>query len=128
MSLELGNQAVACKDWRWMPGMLCQQGRISTTGGGVSYCTIERRIGHDTANLVAPDLNDPATLGCLLALVLEKHERPGYEPLEVIPPNRDKGLSRWSVLCQSLSGGPCYTVYVWGDSYAEVLVAALEAE
>jgi hypothetical protein len=50
MTLEdLGRRAVACKHWRWMDGMV-------TFGF----------VGEDV-----PDLSDPATLGCLLALVRE---------------------------------------------------------
>ena len=47
--IALGRRAVACKGWRWMQGML-------------SYLAGSREL---------PDLSDPATLGCLLALVRE---------------------------------------------------------
>jgi len=57
--LEAARLAVADKRWRWMPGML-------VFGGG--------RITEHTLAVVhgvVPDLTDPATLGCLLALVRE---------------------------------------------------------
>lgn len=77
---ELGRRAVACRHWRWMPGMLLQW----RTSSGVVYrgrvCNIEepdavwcegREDRFDWPELPKcwPDLSDPATLGCLLALV-----------------------------------------------------------
>ena len=53
-------RAIACKHWRWMPGMLSlppQADRCQRDG----QMMVER----------LPDLTDPATLGCLLALVRE---------------------------------------------------------
>ncbi len=84
---ELARRAVACRHWRWLPGMLA-------TGEG--YLGRARVIDTDcapvnerpdlweyrgylrgTANAdewpdtLLPDLSDPATVGCLLALVRE---------------------------------------------------------
>ena len=49
--MELARRAVACEGWRWMPGIL----RLSSVSPAM------------------PDLTDPATLGCVLALVAERH-------------------------------------------------------
>jgi hypothetical protein len=54
----LARRAVACKGWRWMPGMLTDVGERVTDVGAFYLGTL-------------PDLSDPATLGCLLALVRE---------------------------------------------------------
>jgi len=62
--LEAARLAVADKRWRWMPGML-------VFGGG--------RITEHTLAVVhgvVPDLNDPATLGCVLARDRELWKRP----------------------------------------------------
>ena len=60
---ELGNRAVACKGWRWMPGMLS-----SDTGLRLDEFTFEKDW-----EAKYPDLTDPATLGCLRHLAAEVH-------------------------------------------------------
>jgi len=74
MTLEdLGRRAVACKHWRWMEGMQVEPLRFR-----VVWLT-EDMIGESDQTSyfwksvpdIFPDLSDPATLGCLLALVRE---------------------------------------------------------
>ena len=80
-------------------------------------------LGHvegDALDIMAePDLTDPATLGCLLALVRE-----AWGPVVWWEPDhRCDGLGR---LCVYDSEGVCQ--YVWDNgTEAEALVAALEA-
>ena len=69
-TFELAAEAVAAPGWRWLPGMLDTD--------GVRYCTLVDGRPHGTtqsghASMVRglPDLDDAATLGCLLALVRE---------------------------------------------------------
>lgn len=66
---ELARRAVASKHWRWMPGMLA--------------CCLDREcfirvVDLEDKDLTTsiPDLSDPATLGCLLALVREAWKNP----------------------------------------------------
>lgn len=73
MKLEdLGRRAVACKHWRWMPGM-----RSFVGPGRAPYRYITNEYappeGDDVgfSDPIVPDLSDPATLGCLLHLVRE---------------------------------------------------------
>jgi len=76
-TLALARRVVACPDWRWMPGMLALP-----LPGMVAHpvrLTDDRRVHypeeHDWPHdmgLRLPDLTDPGTLGCLLALVREK--------------------------------------------------------
>ena len=84
MSEELGRRAVACARWRWLPGMLAERwtgpavgtrGRWHGLGRPMTY----RYSDHDVRALRwwpkgLPDLTDPATVGCLLALVREAYD------------------------------------------------------
>ncbi len=66
---KLARRAVACKRWRWMPGMLAVGRRNLPTAWFRLENDIPRLTGEWSGAL--PDLTDPATLGCLLALVRE---------------------------------------------------------
>ena len=104
---ELGRRAVACKAWRWMPGML----------DGILYSgACSEEMSKDEARaLTWPDLRDPATVGCLLALVREAWDRPAIYVFE------DHG--KWTASSGNLP--PRWAAFL--DTEAEALVAALEA-
>ncbi len=129
---ELARRAVACKGFRWMPGMFATHPnwrgfRVSHVGltgmhgacryaspmGGVERAVVALPV--PTSSDVLPDLTDPATLGCLLALVREAwgdpHVCSGFRQFSLHPvvwvPSQDKHFS--------------------GTTEAEALVAALEA-
>ncbi len=122
---DLARRAVACPRWRWMPGMLttCD---LRVVEGDAEY-VIGQRSGPtksgggwydgDAAGLL-PDLADPATLGCLLALVRE-----AWGDLHMV------------ARCDDRHGKVSWWIYRWGDlprsrecsTEAEALVAALEA-
>lgn len=92
---ELGKRAVACSGWRWMPGMRCSP--------------------------FVPDLRDPATLGCLLALVREAWGDPTIHLTCV--DSLEAGQYDWIV--RSVADKWSSDLLI--DSEAEALVAALEA-
>ena len=118
---ELSRRAVACKHWRWMPGMLVvdssgeeQPARVIGDGSSVVYPDTDGTIDEGDILLGdVPDLSDPATLGCLLALVRE-------------------ALDDSRIHCRARANK--FRVYSgvtptgeWADSEAEALVATLEA-
>lgn len=70
---NLAQQLVKSPKWRWMPGM-----RYPDASGGVGAMAWARPGGRVqdgreqyTPRAAAPDLNDPATVGCLRELVRE---------------------------------------------------------
>lgn len=148
---SFARRAVACKHWRWMPGMLAfadlakQGGRVCRVDHQIELALDERKIDEDggewhtqmrsSTNALTvdgrdrwnhlPDLTDPATLGCLLALVREAWNDPGI-----------------ACVTSSYSNGQYYRRVVDGHHHgstfqtmsqatylteAEALVAALEA-
>ena len=136
--LDLARRAVACLRWRWMAGMRALTdvgGRVLTDAGGCwrvylgthgIICAQGDGNGgyvagwdHTAAILgVLPDLADPATLGCLLALVREAWGDPKIHVLPARPPSAFGGAP-W--VC-----GARARLFT-GASEAAALVAALEA-
>jgi hypothetical protein len=142
--IELGRRAVACKGWRWMPGMLGwrpnnqgvphsirfvegveSMGALAGVGTGrhipSGYATCD---GDWRSADITPDLTDPATLGCLLALVREVRKAPAgsvcCHHVTVCP---DPDFDVWSWYDSELPR----MVVMDGSSEAAALVAALEA-
>ena len=127
MSDDLARRAVACKGWRWMPGMLVVRHAMPTVWSRLIYRDDEKRWwGTDGPTVTdkmralehwLPDLDDPATLGCLLALVREAWATPTrclwYD---------SEMTSQGSWCWDDGKGG-----FWMGDTEAEALVAALEA-
>lgn len=80
----LGRRAVACRRWRWMPGMRAAWRERGVVGQTVRRTDQRMPDDYDEANWIAwvdrmraiPDFSDPATLGCLQALVRESRSDP----------------------------------------------------
>ena len=118
--IELGKRAVACKGWRWSPGMLAvdlktrSEARVmpGTMNLIVRYLEGDRYVGGSV-----PDLTDPATVGCLLALV-----RAAWGTAIIVSYSYDDGL--WETMWEgATAAGWCGR----GETEGAALVAALEA-
>jgi hypothetical protein len=130
MTDDLSKRAAACKGWRWMPGMLIfatvegDEEKHRLDGDDELYkeswtLVRESRVydGPDDVTGIIPDLSDPATLGCLLALVREAWGDVEFH-ITYSPCN-----GWWVVYMGDLPNRTQWT----GLSQAEALVAALEA-
>jgi len=121
--IELGRRAVACKHWRWVPGMLAHKpgGIWEWRRHSVAKWSDALGVRDDIPADAVPDLGDPATLGCLLALVREAWGK----PLLYVEPEEDEidGLA-WYVW--NVDEGKSYSRGLH-RSEAAALVAALEA-
>lgn len=137
--IELAKRAVACKGWRWMPGMLGwrpdnhgvphsirfvegveHMEALAGVGAGPllasGYATCD---GYWRSEDIMPDFQDPATLGCLLALAREAWGMPTGITVSY---SSDDGL--WGVSWSGAThGGWCGR----GKTEAEALVVALES-
>jgi hypothetical protein len=106
---SLGRRWAACPGFRWMPGMLR---RFRGVPCRVTEDDLLSGVAYSAESV--PDLSDPATLGCLLALVREAHGLPD------LCTKRHPVLG-WIVTCE---GDPLKSVY--GDTEGEALVVALK--
>ena len=108
-AIALGKRVVACKHFRPMRGMLDMQSRTWDS-------SLLWRWHNDVD---VPDLTDPATLGCLLALVREAWG----DPTLCVAYEHDTGywhVGRWEDDGIAMRGK-------WGTSEAHALTLALEA-
>ena len=117
----LARRAVACKHWRWMPGM---RYRVGSVLGRLTdnQCKGKLPLVPDAL----PDLSDPATVGCLLALVREAHDN-----RELVTAKYHE-LRGWTVCTHSFEYeilplfNPDEESGIFCDSEAAALVEALE--
>jgi hypothetical protein len=116
----LARRAVACRGWRWMGGMRWIDNRPPPLEPIALRVADNRpRDGWDVPRHALPDLTDPATLGCLLALVREAWD----DPYLIAAKERGAGWIIDENQCNSmLVGGR----YIRGATEAEALIAALE--
>lgn len=114
---DLARRFVECKNWRWMPGMkVVGQAHWLGVADLLPVDGASGR-GHPECYGSLPDLRDPATLGCILALVREAW-------LEARGDRRIHCRVRANVYRVYSGVSP---VGRWMESEAEALLLALEA-
>lgn len=119
---DLAERVVRCDKWRWMPGMRALSSvsapmRIHTDDG-VGWYDDDRGVGYEGVleDDDTPDLEDPATIGCLEALVFKAYRGRG------LTIHRHPHMSvAYCVSTPTTTYAPKNT-----NSYAEALVCALE--
>lgn len=129
---EISERLIACKGFRWMPGMrtLGDWRIINVDADGVEVVTDLGEVvlfhSGDLPHIASslPDLNDPATLGCLLYLVREAWGDPGFYAAQSSMKIKDTDIFGWDTFGY-LHGRSCKGMLY--RSEAEALVAALEA-
>ena len=129
---ELGRRAVACKMWRWMPGMLAvhhqDYGNNGLDGRVIEIDDKEGPMWIGWGDLYLPlfegswpDLRDPATVGCLLYRVRDVWPAATTNWANFLDEDR-KIVSRWAV---HKGLGHDAGLYLYSTE-AAALVAALE--
>jgi hypothetical protein len=124
--IALARRAVACKGWRWLPGTRTTDAmRVihDETAFPGRPCAIREGSWVDTSpprplGDALPDLTDPATLGCVLALVREAWS----DPAICVVLDLSDGywhVGRWEDEGIALRGR-------WGTTEAHALTLALE--
>ena len=106
--------------WRWMPGMLTADGEriIRSNRNPNVFDTMSVDVDGKRGRLRSrwPDLTDPATLGCMLALAREAWADP---TLHVIC-----ARGRWWAVSTQFEGGPGHETE--GEALAAAIIAAPE--
>lgn len=123
--IELAERLVNSSRWCWMPGMRTINGRRLAVVFGKSrtasvLCDLRDDANSDTEELQGelPDLTDPATLGCLLALVRVAYADP-YASVWYSADHNHSG-DRWSYYSKAFT-------FSGHATEAEALVVALES-
>jgi len=119
---DLAKRAVACKGWRWMPGMHIDGMVVVDAGETWSEVVRKGVVQEWPTEYSYPDLTDPATIGCLLHLVREAW---GDETVGIVATREADGLRGW-VMDAWEPRSPVNEVGPY-PTEAEALVCALEA-
>ena len=122
MSQDLARRAVACSRWpakRQEGFYMAHRGRLTCRELDTGRLWVDVAPGDAEAHDWLPDLDDPATVGCVLALVREAYGRPDLHACPMFSLHTGD-LVRWRVAIDE-------HIAHYGPTEAAALVAALEA-
>ena len=76
----LAARAVACKGWRWMPGMLDELGGrvLKSDAGYLAVATVGGGTRHYSAGCWLPDLDDVTTAMAIIGVALESQDKQAH--------------------------------------------------
>jgi hypothetical protein len=115
--IDLARRLVACPRWRWVPEKRWVQVRAAPLDTIIGRIQDRRpRDGMDVPNGAVPDLTDPATAGCLLAMLVAVDPGAGWG----VSCGPDVGW-RATSCAHDLSGATC------GEALARALLVVWEA-
>ncbi len=120
--IDLARRLVACRRWRWMAGMLSSGRRVVLADADAVCGTAVRKMwsgGWESVGVYIddlPDLTDPATAGCLLAMLVAADPGAGWG----VSCGPDVGW-RATSCAHDLSGATC------GEALARALLVVWEA-
>ena len=118
---EWGRLAVSLPGWRWMPGMLNRKDGTRYMGSARwAWDDPYRHHAQGIADDDWPDPDDPATAGCLLAL-LGPTPSEGYMA-HVLPPS--SAVTKWRIHMNTAQTGP---LSAYGSTLGRACIAAAEA-
>ena len=123
---------IALPGFRWMPGMVdtngdrfvdVSEGIIEIDGGLFQFSR-----GHYSAAVAAlPDLTDPATLGCVLAMVCDAWSDPGFTLYGERFYDAESASDYFKFLAEPSHVNRPESLRVWFSTRGECLVNALAA-
>jgi hypothetical protein len=115
--MEFSKRAVACKHWRWMPGMRVISKREGELEDVIQRVPDDMRGWRLYSEDAFPDLEDAATVGCLLHLVRKALNDECFASYRLME-KEDMWIA---------SGHRYHTVLPFPRTEAEALVRAMEA-
>lgn len=129
--LDLARRAVACKGWRWLPGMRVVESRNGCDSllgwhddHGWNACAATGAwVRFQNADKLLPVLRDPATRGCLLQLVREAWGKQVY----AVPICYHERITHWLAVVPDPATDECGWPDFYGADEVSALIAALEA-
>lgn len=117
---QIATAFVACKNWKWMDGMRVRSYALAGVGGPYETLRLESPTDGPRYN-VFPDVEDAATVGCILALL---RSLSGWSDLHATAARDRRGDVRWYV--RRAESIPEEILDMWEPSEIEAMLKMLQ--